>query len=50
MGSRYWITGVQLGMLIASIEFNKREDAIALLKKVEMEQSIVSDRLARFFK
>jgi hypothetical protein len=50
MGSWYWISGVQLGMLIAATEFGHKEAALILLKKIEEEQDIGSDMLARFFK
>jgi len=44
MGERYWISGVQLGMLIAANN-NGKEDVIdQVLKTIENEQFIGSTR------
>lgn len=41
MGGRYYITGTQLGMLLAFIESDENDDkAIALIKQVEETQYI----------
>ncbi len=47
MGSRYWITGVQIGMLIAHIgmlisreELNSTEDIKKILDTIQEEQFI----------
>ena len=41
MGDRYYITGVQLGMLISSIRFRRENDAIRLLNEIEKNQFLL---------
>ena len=41
MGNRYWITGVQIGMLIAMLKLqpmDKEEDLLKILEDVEAKQ------------
>lgn len=40
MGDRFWISGVQLGMLIAFNEQNRRIETEALLNKIEKYQHL----------
>jgi len=40
MGERYFLTGVQLGMLKAYLQLGKVEEASKLLEEIELEQFI----------
>jgi len=44
MGERYWISGVQLGMLIAANNSGKEDVIDQVLKTIENEQFVGSTR------
>jgi len=40
MGERYWVSGVQIGMMLAYIDFKKDEDLKKLLAEIQEKQFI----------
>ncbi len=48
MGEKYWITGVQIGMLKALIKNRKTSEAFRTLKEVEDKQ-FIEELLTNFF-